>query len=744
MKKLIALLMVLVLLTLSLAACGEEETPEEETPDVPCVEHIDMDLNGKCDVCEADVEPIANDTVGLMISDAIVAQLEKSESAVLEIVIDLHTESEDWAYDGYDPNTNTYTETIHDQEYLDGKATIKITFSKTEAGANFKVEIDAEEREAADAEFEKTISGVMLYFIDGVSYEYDEEYDAYIREDVALSEDVLATLEEMFEGVRPTDQETDQALTELGKLMITLFGIQNNVGVLSYDAKPLFEEVQTYFAKLDLEKDTLERVTNDVLALANKDLTAEALLAEVGRVGALKVSEALTELDAALTEKYGTTLQGIYDTIVSDARVQTLITNILTAQGKTSEEITSTVTSMTAFKIADAIPSDMLEVPLYDVLMTLVNAPDEEGNVTYDDLDPFLAGIGAILEMPLAVFEDEIIGVSFFSFLKENLAYITLNELNGRTDIQFAGLFEIGSVSTTTNVDFSHTSPSWVEGKEDFFCLDATIKVALTQISKDKIAITIPADETVYYDMLNKDFYTENYEELYISEDEGKVSLEYTFMYEDVEVNCYANDLDISILESNCITIPGDKLQFVYNERILSHDSTADLVVEMDVSEGAFTVVSCPTYVVPVFVDEVIREIGFTEGVDQSETYDLVEGVYFGYLRENGDGDMYLSMGEYYNYLYFAYVINPDGTLTCTIKGFATDPDVDLYYLNDEGEPIVDGAGWNGGEYDEKDVFAYLGGEITFTLYIDENNVVTYDKLPTIADKFVESDDRVQ
>ena len=52
---LLALALVLTL-GLSLVACGGGEDP--------CTEHIDADANGKCDKCDATVEPEGGDEVG--------------------------------------------------------------------------------------------------------------------------------------------------------------------------------------------------------------------------------------------------------------------------------------------------------------------------------------------------------------------------------------------------------------------------------------------------------------------------------------------------------------------------------------------------------------------------------------------------------------------------------------------------------------------------------------------------------
>lgn len=54
--KLLLLLVVISMLVGMMAACTPTPDP---TPDTPCTEHVDADNNGKCDECDADVEPDA-------------------------------------------------------------------------------------------------------------------------------------------------------------------------------------------------------------------------------------------------------------------------------------------------------------------------------------------------------------------------------------------------------------------------------------------------------------------------------------------------------------------------------------------------------------------------------------------------------------------------------------------------------------------------------------------------------------
>ena len=65
-KKILALLLVL-----SIWACmifGMTSCTEPENTDTPCTEHADTDNNGKCDKCEADVEPAGDGKVDYVVT----------------------------------------------------------------------------------------------------------------------------------------------------------------------------------------------------------------------------------------------------------------------------------------------------------------------------------------------------------------------------------------------------------------------------------------------------------------------------------------------------------------------------------------------------------------------------------------------------------------------------------------------------------------------------------------------------
>ena len=65
-KRILALLLVL-----SLGACmifGMTSCTEPETPEDPCTEHVDDNKDGKCDKCEADVEPAGDGKVDYVVT----------------------------------------------------------------------------------------------------------------------------------------------------------------------------------------------------------------------------------------------------------------------------------------------------------------------------------------------------------------------------------------------------------------------------------------------------------------------------------------------------------------------------------------------------------------------------------------------------------------------------------------------------------------------------------------------------
>ncbi len=75
MKKILVFILALTL-CFALIACGE----------TPCTEHVDADANGKCDNCDATVEPAGGDEVGGGTQNADSLELVKGDSATFQVI----------------------------------------------------------------------------------------------------------------------------------------------------------------------------------------------------------------------------------------------------------------------------------------------------------------------------------------------------------------------------------------------------------------------------------------------------------------------------------------------------------------------------------------------------------------------------------------------------------------------------------------------------------------------------------
>ena len=119
-------------------------------------------------------------------------------------------------------------------------------------------------------------------------------------------------------------------------------------------------------------------------------------------------------------------------------------------------------------------------------------------------------------------------------------------------------------------------------------------------------------------------------------------------------------------------------------------------------------------------VAEAIREIdAYIEGNDSSDKYDLDERIkYIQMFQLDADTVIHLNNETGLLSIKCTPKENVDGTLTCSVSGIYVDN-----YKNI-------GFGW----IEKADMIKeFLGNDTTFTLYINENNVVTSDDWPTLV-----------
>ena len=730
MKKIIVLILALALALCMLASCKKA-----------CEAHVDSDSNGLCDVCEAQMPACEHkdenrdfvcDTCGeelpnhgLILSESVIHQLSSAKTMKLDFKLNTLTDDNDW-YMEEDTETSV-------PYYYENAVEGTIIFSfDTDGGLCARLEATSSSRYEAEGELDTT--DTVIYLVDGSVYTYDEELDVYARRelggvDVAA---ITSTLEALTEGVTIDEAKKNELLTEIGELAIKSFNIIENKGSVSIDLKDEVNSLLGYLAALDLENDTVRGVLGDALALVSEELTVEALETEVFRILGLTVNEALAEIDAWLTKEHGTTLQGLYDSIIADPTVAQIIKNAIKLQIPEGEvdDVDAEVEKVfneqfKSFKLAEVIEAEGLgEVPLYDLILAMTGAAGEDAPT----LEQMKEQVGAILDMTLSEFETNM-GTPVFSGLKNIGESTKINALDARIDIGFKGLFNIDTVEGVFNVSIENKSPSEIEGKYNVSKESMSFSFKLHGISEETTAIVVPTDKDIYFDYYNSYFHSD-YGSLSTYLDDGVLYLNLTICA-DRTIEVYAELADLSVLKSTTVTIPGDALEFYCDGLLLEHDETASLVIEINLAGNTFYVIQCPEYVVsPIPVTTVLDEIGYGEGVDNSYEYDLAPdfGGYLTYLIDS-KGFIVLDDGYYISGLEFEYVTDEEtGNMICTIIGVCAN------YPNCMKH--ADMTGFYGTTYDAADLEAYYGDDLTFTISLTEDGLVVSEGIRDIPEEY--------
>lgn len=115
---------------------------------------------------------------------------------------------------------------------------------------------------------------------------------------------------------------------------------------------------------------------------------------------------------------------------------------------------------------------------------------------------------------------------------------------------------------------------------------------------------------------------------------------------------------------------------------------------------------------------DAIYQIGYGKGMDSSDVYDWDSRVdWIQLFQLDGDSVIHLKNETGLISIQCTPSLNEDGTLECQVDGIYV-----IDYLN-----IAHGWVYNQDKLNE-----FLGGDLEFTLFIDENNVVTSNDWPTL------------
>jgi len=393
MKKIIALLLTLAMVFAFVACSTPCEAHVDADKDgkcdecgaevqVPCETHKDENLDRKCDVCQADVgTPEADGGYGVDLINGVLAQLESAKT--LNYTMDVTLKA-------------TQGEATAADMTVAGEAVL--TKADNTLGFNAMIDVEIKMLEGT----ETVTQAVTLYIIDDFGYSYDATEEAWIK--VALTE-VTDAIEMITQALGEADLTIDEATAKeivkaLGSAITENVQIKDGKITGTLDYKALYDDLVAYVNAIDPATMTVEELINDVLALADEELTYEALVAEVKAVLELTVNEAIAEIDAALTEQYETTLQGLFDTIVNDEQFVSAITGIMVGQGMPETEVAAYIAQIQAIKIAEVVTGlGIGEETLYDVIVSMVAASQTPDFSEPEDAEKVEGGYEGVEEL---------------------------------------------------------------------------------------------------------------------------------------------------------------------------------------------------------------------------------------------------------------------------------------------------------------------------------------------------------
>ena len=551
MKKLLLILLAM-LLAFSLIACdGEDETTNttassqknEEKNDFVCQVHYDIDGNGKCDSCDT---ATTNDTTvaGSALTQALKAQLDSVATAKLEFSTYMENKGESWISE------------TEQEKYLSAQLVeYSVTVAKTENGFNLKVESKTKatiDYNGTKQEF--ALDNPVIYVIDGVVYEYNEENDVYYatKLDMSALAEIEGVLAMILANVEIDEAELESALNQLGAAFIESFNIVENKGSVKVDLAEAYNEILNYIKSINLEEMTLAALINDGLKLIDETLTVEGLLQGMVAVANMTIEEYIGAIDESMQATYGVALQDVYDSIINNETVQMLIRQYLEAQGDFEENITAKLDSLKKAKILDLIPYEMRGLTLYELGLMLGQMDESEGEsgedigVGTEPQDEFyeeeekpstlpetpeelIATINAFLNMSLAD-----IDAAFELGLAETLegfGYMSIEKLEAELSVGFKGLFLLDTIEGKAEFSMVTEAPSdEVDGKTDKGTTSFKVTFKVYGLSSTATEIAVPTDKEIVVDISG----------------EYAVEGSYAEMFEYVEIDFYGDYADVT------------------------------------------------------------------------------------------------------------------------------------------------------------------------------------------------------
>lgn len=596
------------------------------------------DKDGKDDEPEKKPNPpapeVTDETVDATFVNGVLSQLEKAKT--ITVTLNGYQKEENKSYsevnynDGYVyvAYTGTYESTI----------VATVTLAVTETGVDAKVEAknsykmvkDYEDNDYGEEDWnDESESESVSYLIDGYGYEYDEEFGKYVRtpqtifemSEVSSATEVLSVL---LNNVDFSIADEAQLVGSLAEAFNSVFTFKNNVATQTVDMKKPLEDLIAYVKGVDATTKTLRSLVNDALALVEleggKKLTVEQILTELQATAEATPVEAYDAVDAWLTTNYKTTIQGVYDSVVADEKVATILTNYFTqmgtAQELTGDDLTQFVSeSMNAVKamnLKEMLTQAIAEMPegttIYDLIFMMSGAEGEA--MTVEEIS---AQVNQILDMTIAQADENLEMAIEDTFA--NIENIKADVLKTTNEIKFDSAYNVTSCKSEISVDVSTSFPyendqTKIAYSDVVYTTTTTIvpsatatTIALPSGAESVVAVWDGEDELggigkldVYYPSLVEDEFVGN----------GYV---YLTNYADGGVNYYG--FDYVVVDENTLTITIDSVwYYVWDEDIsdyagfyVSGSDVATYIgqttytVELNYAEGTYEIAGLPSTV---------------------------------------------------------------------------------------------------------------------------------------------------
>lgn len=447
-------------------------------------------------------------TTGESLANAIMGQLE--EANTLTFSLELKT-SQDDVYKAEEDKINNY----FDEEIL----SYEYTFAKTATGYNMIVEASRTEKWTNEnGELDTHVESATSYLIDGVTYEYDEDFGGYIYNPY---ENTYNTFMETLNAIGASikTEEIDQFKAMLGEALTEVYDVTEGNISFAYDAKDDINALFDYVAAIDPETKTIESILNDALALIDEELTVAAILAEIEKLDSVTLGEAVTAIDAYLTENADTTLQELKDEFFTDEKVIALLQAqdmpadaLKTAQDAVLADLIEPHKNMLLDEIVYNTLAPMLigefdpERNTYEAFLNeiLATAPEEIKEMGVDSFITYLTKCVAseVLNMPIAQLAGE--ESEHLYEIISTFDSFTMNDFSADMNVEFNEYFQIETISANGNIELVTDDEICTSTK------NATFAFSIDSISKNTTEIALPEDIELVFAFWKNDTLLEN------------------------------------------------------------------------------------------------------------------------------------------------------------------------------------------------------------------------------------------